>query len=647
VLTFFTLSSMVSATTNPSGGSTTFGIFQLDNRTGELRKGGVRLRLQGQPLQVLSILLRAGGQVVTREELHSAIWPGQSFGDIDHALNKAIARLRDVLDDSAKAPRYIETLPSIGYRFIVESVIVSSPANRADTASANTDVPPANEFHISRSLWWSLAVLIIAAFTAAGVFRWMNPRHSIGEGSRAQRIAVLPFKNLSGDAAQDYFTDGTTDEIITELGKNSSLQVLSRTSVVAIQSSGKSLPEIANQLEVGHILEGAVLRSGERVRVTVQLIEARDDHHIWAQDYDRDLHEVLRLQADIARDVAEHVDAKIAIRNGESSGSSRQVDPEAHQLVLKGMQQCMQEATKSMQACVETLQQAVAKDPSYARAHGDLSVAYEWLVSAGLMSPQVGMPKAKAEALKAIELDPDMASGHFALGMVLADYEWDWPNAEREFRRAIAIRPSSGMAHHSLGFYLVTRGRFQEAAEQFQKCVDLDPLVGPHHAHLGMMLAKIGDLDAAERQFREALLLSPNSAEVHSAIGYSYLEQKRYNESIVEYERARALSQDEVEGYLGFAYLAAGRKQDGLNMLHRLQKLSASQYVDPYQLAILYAGLGDRQHALQCLENAYEKRSESMTGIATELAFAGFGSDARFQQLVQRMGLDSGGEGGI
>jgi TolB-like protein/DNA-binding winged helix-turn-helix (wHTH) protein/Flp pilus assembly protein TadD len=618
---------------NPTAGSTAFGVFQLDNRTGELRKGGVRLRLQGQPLQVLTILLHAKGEVVTREELHSTIWPGQSFGDLDHALNKAIARLRDVLDDSAKNPRYIETLPNIGYRFILDPVIISSSGDLP-----NTVVSPPNHAHSKKRLAWSIAVLI-AAFTAGGLYRWVHFRHSEEQRIRSNRIAVLPFKNLSGDPAEDYFSDGTTDEIITALGKNPSLQVLSRTSAVAVQSSGESLPQIANRLHVDHIVEGAVLRSGERVRVTVQLIDARDDHDLWAQDYDRDLHEVLRLQSDIAQDVAEHVDAKISLRPGEAPVSARTLDPEAYRLVLKGRQECYQEAAKSLQACVETLRQAVAKDPTYATAHADLSLALDWLVSSGSLAPGVGMAQAKTEALRAIELDPDLASGHFALGTVLADYEWDWVNSERELRRAIALHPSSGMAHHSLAFYLVARGRFQEAAQEFSKCIELDPLLGPHHAHLGMVLAVVGKLQDAEAHFREALLLSPNSAAVHGAIGYSYLEQKRYNESILELQRARDVSGGDFDGHLGFVYYTVGRKQDGLKVLRNLQNGGSSRYVDFYQLAVVYAGMGDRERALRCLEKAYQNRSESMTSIGNDAAFFGMRLDPRYQALVARIGL--------
>ena len=611
-----------------------FGVFELDTHSGELRKAGMRVRLQGQPLQVLVILLERGGEVVTREEVCSRIWPSQSFGDTDHALNKAIARIREALGDSAETPRYIETLPRHGYRFVGALHQVSSEQTIQEPA------PPIAPDPRRQKLRGFAVVCVLTLLLAAGYLAWRQ-HANIGERrARGNRIAVLPFKNLSGDPNQQYFSDGITDEIITDLGRVGSLQVLSATSVRSYLGSSKSLPQIAGELNADLIVEGAALQAGDRVRVTVQLIDAHDDRHLWAQEYDRDLRDILKMQRELAHGVTEIIEGAVAFRESDKPTDARQIDPEAYRLYLKGSYLCLQEISGSLQKCVEYLRESITKDPTYAPAHAGLSAAYDWQVTYGETSASDGMPKAKAEALKAIELDPFDPAGHTALGTFLEDYEWDWEGAGREIQKAIDLQPSSEMAHHAMGWYSVNLGHSNDAVREFSKCIELNPLGGLHHAHLAIVLAHIGRRDEATRHFQEALEIEPNSPGVHWSLGYSFLEQHRYQESVAEFERSKALSGDDsFLGLLGYVYAVSGRKQDALAMLATMSQRPANQYVRSYETALIYAGLGDRAKTFQYLDKAYEERSVGMTDLISDVAFENFRSDPRFQELVRKVGL--------
>ena len=622
-----------------------FGVFEVDTHSGELRKAGMRVRLQGQPLQVLVILLERGGEVVTREEVRSRIWPSQSFGDTDHALNKAIARIREALDDSADTPRYIETLPRHGYRFIgalhqgPSEQPIQETAPRIAPEPSIAPAPPIAPHPRRQKLRGFAVVCVLTLLLAAGYLAW---RHNAGNGERkprANRIAVLPFKNLSGDPNQQYFSDGITDEIITDLGRVGSLQVLSATSVRSYLGSTKPLPQIAGELNADLIVEGAALQAGDRVRVTVQLIDARDDRHLWAQEYDRDLRDILKMQRELAQGVTEVIEGAVASRESGKLINARQIDPEAYRLYLKGSYLCVQEISGSLQKCAGYLRESITIDPTYAPAHAGLSMAYDWMVTAGETPASEGMPKGKAEALKAIELDPFDPAGHAALGTFLDDYEWDWYGAGKEIQKAIDLQPSSEMAHHAMGWHSVNLGHWNDAVREFSKCIELNPVGGLHHAHLAMVLARTGRKDEATRQFQEALEIEPNSPGVHWSLGYSLLEQHRYQESIAEFERERALTGGSFLGYLGYLYAVSGRKQDALAILATINQRPSNQYVRPYEMALVYAGLGDGARTFQYLDKAYQERSEAMTGVATDVAFDGFRSDPRFQELVRKVGL--------
>jgi tetratricopeptide (TPR) repeat protein len=285
------------------------------------------------------------------------------------------------------------------------------------------------------------------------------------------------------------------------------------------------------------------------------------------------------------------------------------------------------------------LQQAEQKGSNDARIHAAIARAYDWMVSYSLMSVSDGMPKAKQEALKAIELDPSFAGGHSALAVVLADYDWDWAGAEVELRKANTLNPSSPMPHHAMAWLLEVQGRSDEALREFDKCIELDPLLGIHYAHLGHLLVHVGRKQEAADRFREALALAPNSPEVHGAIGMAYLEQEQYDNAIVEFERSQTLAGSWLPGHLGFSYLAVGRKKDGLAILRHLERPPQSRPSDQYEIAVIYAGLGRQDRALEYLQKAYRDRAESLTSLAVDAAFRSLRTDSRFQELEQQVGV--------
>jgi TolB-like protein/DNA-binding winged helix-turn-helix (wHTH) protein/Tfp pilus assembly protein PilF len=615
-----------------------FDRFELDLRSGEMRKDGRRIRLQAQPFQLLVLLLKRPGEVVTREEIRRALWQADTFVDFDHSLGSAINKIREALGDSADHPRFVETLPRRGYRFIAEVHSTGPDAPPVDAATPLGSPMPTTR---RRNLVWISTACVALVLIVGCYLAWQRHRNTLIHRTGTSRIAVLPFKNLSGSSDQEYFSDGMTDEIITALGKVKSLEVLSRTSVMRYKESGKSLPQIAAELNADQILEGAVLQSGDRVRVTVQLIEARTDHHLWAEEYDRDLRDVLQMQNEVALAVADRVQRQISPEVRQRFANAREVDPEAHRRYMKAMNLCFQETSGSLQKCVEYLQQSLALDPNDAETHAALSAAYDWMVTFGQMPAQEGMPAAKAEALKAIEIDPSLASGHAALGTVLAEYEWDAQGAGKELQRATDLGPSSDIAHHSRGWYLMDLGRWDEAVTEFAKCVELDSLGPMFNAELGLALVRAGRPKEAVHYFQEAEELAPNSADVHRQIGYAYLVQRRYPESIAKYEKVEALS-GETERMLGYAYAAGGRKQDALSYLVKLEKLSTKRYVLPYDFAVIYAGLGENERAFKYLEKSYQERGGDLPGLATDVAMDALHADPRFQDLVRRIGFVPG-----
>lgn len=522
-----------------------FGVFEVDLRAGELRKSGVKIKLQEQPFQILALLLERPGEVVTREELQRKLWPADTFVDFEHSLNAAVKRLREALGDSAETPRFVETLPRRGYRFIYPVEGREPPARRRRWVTALALV----------ALPGMLAVMF--ALNLGGLRDRLLGRPMPGE---ITSIAVLPLENLSGDPEQDYFTDGMTEMLITELSKIGALKVISRQSVMQFKGTDKPLPEIARELDVDAVVEGSALHIGERVRITVQLIEAATDRNLWADNYDRDVSDVLELHSEVAQAIARQI--KIAVTPEEETrlASGRPLNPKAHEAYLRGRYHWNKRTEEGLKKSIEHFQQAVEMDRGYALAYAGLADAYVFLGGYQVFPPKEVNTKAKAAALKALELDDTLAEVHASLAIAKLS-EWDWLGAERELKRAIELNPSYATAHHWYAYYLETLGRFDEAVEEIQRARELDPLSLIIDITAGdIMFQRVGQYDKAIAHYRKTLELDPNFGMTHEWLGRAYAQKGMYEEAIAEYQRSVSLSgrSPRVMAGLGYTYAVAG-----------------------------------------------------------------------------------------
>jgi TolB-like protein/DNA-binding winged helix-turn-helix (wHTH) protein/Tfp pilus assembly protein PilF len=621
-----------------------FDNFELDVRAGELRKRGAKLRLQGQPLQVLAALLSRPGDLVTREELRAQIWTADTFIDFDHSLHNAIARLREVLGDSAETPRYIETLPRRGYRFIGR---VDGAEVQSSSAVSSQQAPPV-EGSVSPTQTKSRRFLATATLTLlliAGFAVWLSRVSSrpTSAASRLDSIAVLPLANLSGDPSEEFFADGMTDQLITDLAKVGSLRVISRTSVMQYKGTKKDLPEIARELNVDAIVEGSVVRSGQRVRVTAQLLQARTDRHLWAETYDRDLGDVLKLQAEVADSIAQQVRAELTPQQQAQLRGTYAVNPEAYDAYLKGHLYFTTEYTKpdSLRKAQHLFEEAIQKDPNFAPAYSGLGDTYIYLAFAGALPKELAYRSAKEELAKAMALDDGIGETYDALGALNWRFDWNWDAADRAFNRAIALAPSYSCAHEDRALLLGFMGRRDEALAEIAKVEQLDYGFSSASTVSGTyyLLRDYPDLIEASKR---ALLLYPKDWSQHYYLGIGYEGTGNLEGAISEYQKAIEISdgaQDPAVA-LAHAYSAAGKKAEAERMLRGLEQKSKGTAISPYRMATIYAGLGENDRAFEFLEKAYSERSLDLSwSVKSDFLLDGLRPDPRFQSLLLRMGL--------
>jgi TolB-like protein/DNA-binding winged helix-turn-helix (wHTH) protein/Flp pilus assembly protein TadD len=634
----------MSATVPSAASVLRFESFELDVRSGELRKRGVKLRLQGQPLQVLAILLQSTGSLVTREELRSQIWPADTFVDFDHSLHNAIARIREVLGDSAETPRYIETLPRRGYRFIVPVKEVAVQAAKPSTPSEPTTAAPArvrqSKVHVAYVL--ALPILIVIGFVIWGT--WAGPRHA-SASPLIRSIAVLPLDNFSGDRSQDYFVDGMTDELITDLAKVSALRVTSRTSVMRYKGTKKSLPEIARELNVDGIVEGSVTRSGQRVRITAQLLRASTDQHLWADTYERDLGDVLKLQSEVAQAIAQQVRVELTAQQQARLHSARTVNPEAFEAYLKGRYYLSNEFTKPepLNMAKSYFEESIRKDPGFALGYSGLADSYVWLAffGRGQVSPDRADQAAKEAIGKALELDDTIGQVHDTLGLISWRFEWNWDAAEREFDQAIALAPSYNCAHEDRAVFLSFMGRRAEALAAAEKSNTMDP--GPSSVLTkAAIYYQLRDYQALIEVSRKGLASNPNEWTEHANLGVGYEGTGRLLEAISEYQKAVEMSDGNYDSTasLAHAYAVIGKIAAARKILRDLGQRTKSAYVSPYLIATIYSGLGEKDRAFEFLEKAYREKSLDISWhLRTDLRIDNLRSDPRFQILLRRVRL--------
>jgi TolB-like protein/DNA-binding winged helix-turn-helix (wHTH) protein len=607
-----------------------FGLFELDLRTRQLTRNGAKIRLPQQPIQVLSLLLERHGEIVTREELRRRLWPSDVFVDFDHGLNKSIQKLRDALGDSAGSPRYIETIPRIGYRFI-------GPVNGATgilelRSDTNTPLPqnlasapPAGIAGSRRARWLFIAAgIALGALTAGWLIHWR-----LRASEPIQSLAVLPLDNLSGDPSQDYFADGMTDELITMLAKDSSLRIVSRTSVMQYRGARRPLPEIARALHADAILEGSVSRSGDQVHMTLQLIRADTDSHLWADSYERDANDVA-LSDEAAKAIAKQLHRAVpAVK------ANRYVSPAARDAYLHGNYLWFGDHMKESGAW---FRKAIDLQPDYALAWAGLAEYYEEGVAGDVLDPRTNIVPGEQAAQRALELDPDLPQAHQAMGGMFLIDRWDWAAADREILRAISLDPQNGELYYLRACLLQAVNRNAEAIELGKKAMEIDPFSRPYA--LASVYEGARQFEAALKEIRLRLEANPNNLLLLGLEADTWRRMGKYKEAVDASARWHILTGDPQSAVnLRRAWDRGGARGFVRWQLGRRLLESKSRYVSPVELASYYAQLGDEERTLALLEEGYQQQSTDTLWIQEDPAYDFLHSDRRFRSIVQRTGV--------
>ena len=627
-----------------------FGVFDLDLRAGELRKHGLRVRLQEQPFQVLAMLLEHPGEVVTREEVQKRIWPADTFVDFDHGLNKAINKIREALGDSAQSPRFVETVARRGYRFLAEVEVADAPPVRSPDLATQPH-PAAEPRHrvdfagkltflkdLQPALAWKTSafvlLLLMASFGAWKLHSWYRP-------PVIRSLAVLPLESLSSDASQDYFADGMTDELISDLGQIGALRVISRTSMMAYKHARKPLPQIARELNVDAVVEGTVLRSGDQVRITAQLIEASADKHLWSQSYEGELRDTLALQKKVAKAIADQIRLNLNPQEQAALQNVRVVNPRAYESYLKGRYFWNKRTADALKIALAHFNQAIDEDPKYAQAYSGLADTYALLGDweYGAMSPKEALPRAKAAAIKALELDSTLGEAHNSLAFCLDTFDWDLDSAGKEFRRAIELNPGYATAHHWYAWHLSLLGRNDEAIAEMRIAESMDPLsliIKTESAELHVIARSY---DESIRESRKAIEMDPGFALAHNQLGEAYLQKHLHHEAVEELQKAVQLSGggSTCIANLARAYVASGQKSEAVKLLDDLKNRSTTGDPKASEIAVIYVALGDTDQAMNWLGKGYEARFNP--SVLLRPGFDPLRSDLRFEELVRRIGL--------
>jgi TolB-like protein/DNA-binding winged helix-turn-helix (wHTH) protein/Tfp pilus assembly protein PilF len=619
--------------------------FELDPGSFELRRTGRLVKLERIPLQLLFLLAKNRDRLVTREEILLAIWGKDVFVDADNSINTAVRKARQALKDDPENPRFLRTIPGKGYRF---SALVTSSAPPSPVV-ADLQIGQPSRKHLPK--WPVLAALVLVALITTGLIlrsRLTKPPKTI---PKKAMLVVLPFLNLSADPREDYFADGMTEEMITQLGSldPQHLGVIARTSSMQYKGAKKGAAQVARELGVDYLLEGSVRRSDQRVRVTAQLIQASDQTHLWAADFDRDLSEVLKLQSDLALAISSKIQLTLSPSARARLAEEPSLNAAAYEAYLQGLHDWDLRTKPAVERGIAEFQQAIALDPNYAPAYAALARAYSLAPVVGAMPPMESMPKAREAAQRAITLDPSLAAGHSTLGFVLAHYDFDWPAAEREYLRALDLNPNDAYAHlFYSNSYLSPLGRHAEAIAEMQKAVAIDPFSAPVQSFLGRTYIWARQYNQAIAQFRKCAEMFPGFAIDHERLAQLLAFLGKFEDAIAEDTRARLLSGEEEnsalqkEAALRHALATSGSQGYWKQLLEftQLPVNPPETYNSPFGTAILYAQLGEKSKALDSLEKAYEQRTLSMTELAIEPAFDSLRPDPRFQSLLHRTGLE-------
>jgi len=616
------------------------------------------------------LLLSRAGDVLTREEIRQQLWSSETFVDFEHSLNTSIKEIRAVLGDSAGEPRYIQTLPKLGYRFIAP-VEITKPAidgisTRAQAGTSYLDqsslTPVFREFDTpgtpanapttaavrphSRRRWALAGLAGIPIVLVVGYVQWLHWRTRPQPVETKMMLAVLPFQNLTGDAGQDYLGDGLTEEMIAQLGRldPQRLGVIARTSVMHYKNSQEPLQQIGHELGVQYVLEGSVRRDSNKVRVTAQLIQLKDQTHILSRQYDRELNDLLALQGEIAQEVAGEIQLTLGGRKqADAAPPASRLAPqsfEAYDFYLKGRYFWNKRTPQSFQQAVQCFEQSLAKDPNYARSYAGLADAYALMSAYDVGPPGELIPKARTAALKALELDENLAEAHVSLAVIAQDYDWDWQTAQKEYRRAIELDPNYATGHHWYAEHLAFLGRFDEALPEMRRAIQLDPLSLIIHVDNGVFLYYSRQYDHAIAQFRAVLEMEPNFPRANM-IAFAYVQEGRFADALAQLESWHPVGNEAFWrlSLQAYVYARANQPAPAGRALAKLLLLNRRQQIDPFAFVVPYIGLGDKDQAFALLDKSVKAHSPGLTTLKVDPIFDPLRSDPRFQTLLRSVGL--------
>ena len=628
-----------------------FGVFEVDATNGEFRKQGSKIKLHEKPFRLLILLLEHAGMIVTREDVRRGLWPADTFVDFDANLKTTLSKLRQVLGDSADTPLYIETIPRRGYRFLAPLVTLTSDRASAEPAtpegtskSLGSPTVPRRTLGSPLSSWRAVSSTILAlALVVASIYAFRGKlRPALKPVSGRIVLVVLPFDNLSGDPAQDYFSDGLTDEMITLLGRQYSprVAVIARTSAMRYRGTRTPLPQIARELGgVDYVLEGTVRRSENHLAINAQLFRTQDQASLWAETYERKVADVLTIQHEVAAQIAQALVLKVA--PDQVSHSSSGPDPKVYDAYLMGLYEANQRSEASLHKSVEYFAKAIHEDASYAPPYAGLANSYLLFAGWLLMKPGDAYPNAKAAALHALELDQNLAEAHTALAEAEHEYEWEWANAEGEFRRAIELNPNSAIAHKSYAEFLMHGARSAEAIAEMQRARDLDPLSLIDNTLLGFAYHNARQYDRAVEEYEKVIQLDPQFAPAHYFLGAALTQERQYDSAIAHLQQAQDLTHGAsiMSAGLARAYAFAGRSDQARQGLRELRLRGIHQYVSPYGSAQVYAALGDKGSALALLDRALKEHAFEVLFLKVDRSFDALREDPHFQELLKRIGF--------
>ena len=651
--------------------------YELDLRLRRLRRGSHVLKLERIPLEILVLLVEHKDEIVTRDEIVSRVWGKAVFLDTDNSIRGAIRKLRQALKDDAECPRFIQTVTGQGYRFLAPVAPVEEE-NRAETPSPEASTVPTSEQNLVPRLngwlqtpglrsvgeqqdrtteklpaaengpgqrnwlahgWLLLGAVSLLVLVAATAYILARSSSAHAKAPKITSLAVLPLKNLSGDPAQEYFADGMTEEVIGRLSMIRGLRVISRTSVMQFKDTRLSTPEIASKLGVDALVEGSVMREGNRIRVHAQLIRGSTDEHFWSESYDRELGDALTLESEVAQSIAQRVEVTVSGEERARLVAARPVSPEAYESYLQGMF-AKGNSRAEAERRIAWFDEAIRKDPAFAQAYVGLASAYAALGTVFVGAPtSETRPKVINAARKALELDPDLADAHALLANMYMR-QWKWAEAEAEYRRALDLNPNDAAAHDGFSDWLLCHGRMEEALAWARRARDLDPL-GPSGHTIGWTLFNAHRYDEAIREFRDVLAVRPDDRLPLWPLGWALICNHQAEEAIPELEKAVS-GTDSSPGVLSaliWAYAHAGRRADALRLLGELKKRQQTGYVPAGAFVNAYLGLGDNDEAFAWFERAYEEQSNILIYIKVFPLYDPLRGDPRFQDLVRRVGL--------